>query len=140
MSEPTAAMYEAAARAYCRQQFNYPPEVYVHGQVGADAHLARDAAATGDADWLHAVVDESRRLTLTIAARGLLAETRRFSEKWCVPPGATVSGRRSRATDSELAASWDKGYVRGMAHAAHTLANSIDRPELLADMTPEATP
>lgn len=55
-------VYLAAARAYCRHQFNYDPAAYVDGPRGAAAHLDTDAVSyvddPHDSDvWLKLVVD-----------------------------------------------------------------------------------
>jgi|GEM_PF-3500365 len=60
-----------------------------------------------DAVWDLAIV-ESRREALKIAARGLLADAKAHAAKW----------------NTEK---WDQGFVAGMEHAAHTIANSVDR-------------
>jgi len=57
---------------------------------------------------------------LKTAARSLLAEADAYSRKWCQDPGASA---------------WDKGYAVGVEAAAHTVANSIDRPERLTEPT-----
>jgi hypothetical protein len=63
-------------------------------------------------------VPERTRI-LRIAARGLLFEAGAYAVKWCA--------KREHATD------WDKGYVRGMEAAAHSVANSIDRPSVFTE-------
>lgn len=65
---------------------------------------------------LHQERDKATRiLVLRTAARSILADAVAHREKWCKGPNASA---------------WDAGFVRGMEHAAHVLANSIDRPEL----------
>lgn len=60
------------------------------------------------------LTEHVRARTLKLAARQLLADAATHREKWC---------------DGRDASAWDKGFVRGKEHAAHTIANSIDRGE-----------
>lgn len=66
-----------------------------------------------------------RAEVLKIAARALLAEAKAYEEKWL---GPGHSGEHVH---------WDKGYVAGMQRAAHDVANSIDRPEVLTEVRDE---
>ncbi len=58
--------------------------------------------------------EQLRASILKTAARSILADAAAHREKWC---------------DGRDASAWDKGFVRGKEHAAHTIANSIDQGE-----------
>lgn len=66
-----------------------------------------------------------RAEVLRTAARALLAEAEVYDAKWNRRP------RRPATSD------WDRGYVAGMQRAAHDVANSIDRPEVLTAVRDE---
>lgn len=57
MSERWQVEYLAAARAYCRCKFNYYPQNYRTGVLGASTHLESDAAEVAAEAWLRAAVD-----------------------------------------------------------------------------------
>lgn len=74
------------------------------------------------AEAILAAIGEPREEALKIAARALLGEADAYDEQWC---------RKPVKVQAHL--DWDRGYVRGMQAAAHSVANGIDRPEWLTE-------
>lgn len=80
-------------------------------------------ASANDVPALCDEIEALRAAGLKAVAHALLAEAEAFDAKWNRP--------RSVASD------WDRGYVAGMQRAAHDVANSIDRPEVLTEVRDE---
>jgi hypothetical protein len=82
LTDPTEA-YEAAARAYCLNQYTYDPVAYVSDRARRD-HIAVDTSSTAEEPWLRAAVDAVFPIMEAATRAKVAAEIRQKSFTWCM--------------------------------------------------------
>ena len=114
MSDPDAVPLSSSTGAPPTGKTYYMSE-WESGPAEVRQVLAELTAARARIAELLKERDEARRNTLIVTCRGLLAEARAYNKKWSGTPGSST---------------WDDGFAQGVEAAAHSVANSIDRPTI----------